>query len=184
MELFKLMGSVFVDNSKANESLQKTDGLAGKLGKGFVAAGKTVVAAGTAIGAACVGIGTAAVKSFGDFEASLNKVATIADPSVKSMDQIKKEVLSLSSDMGVAAGDINEAMYQAISATGDTANALKYVEQASKLAKGGFTDTSTALEAAAKTMNAYGQSGEDAFAKIGDIMMQVQNQGKMYCSVA
>ena len=177
MELFKLFGSVYVDNAKANQSISKTDSLAEKLGNGFAKVGKVVATGAVAMGTAVAGIGAAAVKSFGDFESSLNKVATIADPSVKSMEDIKKEVLKLSDTMGIAANDINEAMYQAISATGDTANSLKYVEQASKLAKGGFTDTSTALEAAAKTMNAYGESGEEAFTKIGDIMMQVQNQG-------
>ncbi|MGL5637571.1 MAG: phage tail tape measure protein [Bacteroidales bacterium] len=129
------------------------------------------------IGAATAALGVAAVKSFGDFEQSLNKVATIADLNVKSIDDIKTEVLALSSSMGIAGEDINEAMYQAISATGDTANALTYVEQAAKLAKGGFTETASAMDAVTKTMNAYGQSGEEAFGKISDLLVQTQNQG-------
>lgn len=42
MELFKLFGSVMVDNKKANNSLQKTDSLASKLSKGLGSGIKTV----------------------------------------------------------------------------------------------------------------------------------------------
>lgn len=157
-------------SSKASESSSKLAGLA-------KTAGGMAVAGLAAVSTAAVGVGVAAVKSFGDFEQSLNKVATIADLNVKSVEDIKEEVLSLSSEMGIAGEEINEAMYQAISATGDTANALSYVESAAKLAKGGFTDTASAMDAVTKTMNAYGETGEEAFTKISDLLVQTQNQG-------
>ena len=60
MNIFTLMGTILVDNTKANESLDKTskeaDSMMGKIGKGIgtvakvgVAVGATVVAAGSAI---------------------------------------------------------------------------------------------------------------------------------------
>lgn len=62
MNIFKLVGSVFVDTDKANQSLQKTDskagGLANKLGKGLGTAAKvgaTAIGATAAAGAAAVG---------------------------------------------------------------------------------------------------------------------------------
>ena len=53
MDLFKLAGSIFVDNSKANESISATDKKASGLGKSFVSATKKV-------GAFALGVGTAA----------------------------------------------------------------------------------------------------------------------------
>jgi hypothetical protein len=57
MEIFKLFGSIFVDNEKANQSISATDnkaqGLTGSLGKGIGAAAKwgaAIFAAGAAIG--------------------------------------------------------------------------------------------------------------------------------------
>ncbi len=53
MEIFKLFGSIFVDTDKADKSIQKTEGLATKLGNGM----KTIVQTGLKVAA---GIGTIA----------------------------------------------------------------------------------------------------------------------------
>ena len=61
MDIFKLVGSVFVDTDEANKSLAKTDEKAQGLGTTLQNAGKTVGKAALAIGAAAVGAGTAMV---------------------------------------------------------------------------------------------------------------------------
>ena len=61
MDIFKLVGSVFVDTDEANKSLSKTDEKAQGLGATMATAGKTVGKAALAIGAAAVGAGTAMV---------------------------------------------------------------------------------------------------------------------------
>lgn len=70
MELFKLFGSVMVDNKKANDSIQKTDSLAGKLGKSLGSGVQTaakwgagLVAGATAGGAALLGMATNAAST-------------------------------------------------------------------------------------------------------------------------
>lgn len=60
MELFKLFGSVMVDNKKANQSIQKTDSLASKLSKGLGNGIKTAAKWGAGI-AAGAGVGGAAL---------------------------------------------------------------------------------------------------------------------------
>lgn len=60
MELFKLFGSVMVDNSKANQSIQKTVSLASKLSKGLGNGIKTAAKWGAGI-AAGAGVGGAAL---------------------------------------------------------------------------------------------------------------------------
>ena len=61
MDIFTLVGSVFVDTDEANKSLAKTDEKAQGLGTTLQNAGKTVGKAALAIGAAAVGAGTAMV---------------------------------------------------------------------------------------------------------------------------
>lgn len=61
MDIFKLVGSVWVDTTEAIKSLAKTDEKAEGLGTTFANAGKAVGKAALAVGAAAVGAGTALV---------------------------------------------------------------------------------------------------------------------------
>ena len=125
-----------------------------------------------------VGAGTAAVNFALQAGEGFAKVSTIADETVLSMDGIKAGVMSVSDETGVAVTEFNEALYQTISATGDTANAIGYTEIAAKAAKGGFTDTATAVDGLTTIMNSYGLSGVENMQKISDMMLMTQNYGK------
>lgn len=74
MNIFKLVGSVFVDTDEANKSLAKTDEKAQGLGSTLQAAGKTVGKAALAIGAAAVGAGTAMVGMANNAAAAADEV--------------------------------------------------------------------------------------------------------------
>ncbi len=125
-----------------------------------------------------VGAGGAAVNFALQAGDSLAKVSTIADETVLSMDEISAGAMEVSNDTGVAFADFNEALYQTISATGDTANAIGYTEIAAKAAKGGFTDTATAVDGLTTIMNSYGLSGVENMQKVSDMMLMTQNYGK------
>lgn len=123
-----------------------------------------------------VAAGTAAVKAAADFEKSFAQVQTIMDTTALSSDKMAAGIREMSVDMGKSAAEISEAVYNAISATGDTAGALDIVRNASKLATAGFTDTSSALGVLTTSMNAYGYKAEDLEA-ISDSLLTVQNLG-------
>lgn len=122
--------------------------------------------------------GGLALKFATDFESGMAKVSTIADTSVLSIKNLSKGVMDISKRVNISSTELSEALYQTISATGDTANALGYVEQASKLAKGGFTTVTKAVDGATSVLNAYGLSGVENFTKVSDVMIQTQNIGK------
>lgn len=61
MEIFKLFGSIFVDTDKADKSIQKTEGLATKLGKGFQTAVQAGLKVAAGVGAIATAAGTALV---------------------------------------------------------------------------------------------------------------------------
>lgn len=172
--------NVQIDNQtnkwkKLSVGLQSVGSSFKSIGQKMQDAGKNLTAKVTAPLSA---IGIASTKLSMDFEKSSNKVATIADTTISSMEDIEKGVLSLSDSMGIAATDLNEALYQTISATGDTANALDYVEVASKAAKGGFSDTTTAVDGLTTILNAYGMKGKEAIESVSDQMLTAQNVGK------
>ncbi|KHO62671.1 phage tail tape measure protein, TP901 family [Thermoanaerobacter sp. YS13] len=121
--------------------------------------------------------GTAAIKFAIDFENGMAKVATIADTSKVSLDSLKKGILELSNQTGISVNELTEAEYQAISAGVDTANSVKFLDAAVKAAKGGFTDTTTAVDALSTVLNAYGLKASEA-KRITDEMMVAQNYGK------
>ena len=91
------------------------------------------------------------------FEVALAKLSTIADPTRASMDQLTDEINALSKDTGKNVNDLAEAAYQAISASVDTAKSVGFVRQANALAKGGFTETATAVDVLTTALNAFRQ---------------------------
>lgn len=111
------------------------------------------------------------------FETSTAMVATIADTSQKSLSNISKEVRSYSNENGEAASDMAEATYQAISASVNTADAAAFAGTATKLAVGGFTSATTAVDVLTTAINSYGLAASDA-TQLSDYLITTQNLGK------
>lgn len=114
LEIFKLVGSVFVDTDKANDSLQKVDKNASKVAEGFGKAGKVVGAVGAAIGTAIVGAGTA--------------VVNMANDTSEMADTIDKASIR----MGIGAERYQELAY----AAGQCGVEMSTMEQAAKKLEG------------------------------------------------
>lgn len=138
--------------------------------------GTGILAAAGAATTAVAAIGGAAIRAGAEYESAFAQVRTIMDTSQMSAEDMSSSIKSLSSEMGIAASELSGTVYNAISATGDTANAVSLAGQASKLATAGFTDTSSALSVLTTAMNAYGLSADEA-SSISDSLIQVQNLG-------
>lgn len=111
------------------------------------------------------------------YETSLAKVGTIADLGKLSIQKLGSQITDMSNTMGIAATDIAEATYQAISAGQDTANAVEFAGQAAKLATAGFTSTTSAVDILTTALNAYGLSADQA-THVSDVLLTTQNLGK------
>lgn len=159
------------------------------IGGGFEGGSERASAAMDALAQALVAAGvTASVKAITDalmdctqasmeFETAMAKVGTIADESQKPLGDMRNEILALSSETGKSVGELAEATYQAISASVATKSAVDFAGTANKLAVGGFSDTTTAVDILTTAINAYGMSADDA-AKISDVLITTQNLGK------
>lgn len=124
-----------------------------------------------------VGALGASAKAAMDFENAMAKVSTIADTSQVSIKDLTTQITNLSNETGIAAGDIAENVYNAISAGQETGDAVNFVGSAAKLAAAGFTDSASALDVLTTTLNAYGMEAKDV-TKVSDILIQTQNMGK------
>ena len=111
------------------------------------------------------------------FETGMAKVSTIADTSAVPLETLSNDVIKVSSDLGVAATDIADAAYNAISAGQKTADAVQFAGTSTKLAIGGFTEASTAVDILTTTLNAYNLEADQA-EHVSDMLITTQNLGK------
>ncbi len=114
------------------------------------------------------------------FETSFSKASTLfGDVSVDTVN-LKNKIADMSKQTGISAEELNETLYQAMSAgipvTEDMGTALAAVQTAAKLSVGGFTSSSTAMSGLTTAINAYGLSADDA-SRIADEFILVQNKG-------
>ena len=152
----------------------------GAIGDKFSSAGKKVTEIGkkmTGVSVGIAGIAVTSAKMSMDFEDAIAKVNTIADTTQVPIDSIKKSIIELSDQSGISAVEIANSVYDAISAGQSTADAVGFVQNATKLAKAGFAETGDALDLLTTIMNSYGLSADEV-AKVSDTLIMTQNLGK------
>lgn len=133
-----------------------------------------------ALGAATAiaGIGIASVKMGLDFEKGMAEVFTLLPKlSKEGFQDLKTDVLDLSKEMGIATDDVVPALYAAISAGVEPAEALGFIETNARLAIGGVTDLATAVDLTTTVINAFGLETKDA-ADVSDILFTGVRLGK------
>lgn len=188
MDLFKILGKIAIDGvDKAKKDIQEISYLGKDTAKKLQDVGGKINKVGTSISkfgkklapvsAAASGIAIAAGKMAMNFEDAMAKVSTIADASEVPINDLQEAIVDLSNKTGIAATDIAENVYNAISAGQATGDAVAFVEKATMLAKAGFTDSASALDILTTAMNAYGLESEEV-GRVSDILIQTQNLGK------
>ena len=143
MELFKLLGTIAIDNAAANKALDETsekgNSAQGKLSKAFGAIGKGAAVVGKAIGTAMIAGGTAvaglvtkSVQAYADYEQLVGGVETLFG---NSADKVLGYAEKAYQTAGLSANAYMETV-TSFSASllqsleGDTAKAAEYADQA------------------------------------------------------
>ena len=124
-----------------------------------------------------IGAGTAVGKLAMDFDSSFAKVSTLLDSSTTDLSKYKNELVNASNETGVALNDFNEAVYESMSAGVDSGKAIAFTTDAIKLAKGGFTSASSAVDVMTTAINGYKLEAKDA-TRISNLLINTQNLGK------
>lgn len=153
-------------------------GLAGEklkeVGQGIENFGQKLAPLSAASGAALSG----SIYMASEFADAMAMVNTIADTNTVSLTDLSNQVMDLSNETGIAATEIAEATYNAISASVDTADAVAFVGSATELARAGFTDVGKSIDVLTTICNAYGdQAG--TVDEISNRLIMTQNLGKV-----
>lgn len=159
-----------------NTSSKEFETFKGSMTNSASALGKTITDVLTVASGASIAAGTYATAEASKYETALAKLGTIADTNKVPIQDLGESLKNLSNDTGVAASDLAEVAYNAISAGTDTADAVDMATTATKLAVGGFTDADSALKVLTTALNAYGDEAGSA-SDISDSLIQVQNLG-------
>lgn len=184
MDIFKLIGSIFIKNDDANTQIDNTaskaKSMSTTIGSAMEKAGNKITGVGKALAPVSLAVGAmlgASTKSASDFTDGMAKMSTLVDTSKTSIADLSEQFLDLSNKTGISATELAEAGYQALSAGQSVDQVAKFVETAGNLAKAGFTDTKIAVDVLTTAMNAYGESAGSAD-QIANKLVRTQNLGK------
>ena len=152
----KGFSGAFKQAADATQTLEK------RAGGSLMAVGKTSTVVGTAIGA----MAGKAVKSYGDFQNSINQAAVIGGSSNKklssNMKGLEKVALSLGKTLPVSADDAAQAMVEMArngASVGELKKEFPAIAKAAAVSGADMTDTATTVQQA---MNIWGGGAKNA----------------------
>ena len=115
-----------------------------------------------------------AAKGAEELETAQAKLATIA--GTENMAALTPQINDLSNASGIAATELNDVAYNAISAGSAVEDSVNMAKTASELAVAGFTNSGAALSVLSTAMNSYGDQIESV-TDVADSLITVQNLG-------
>ncbi|WHY75703.1 hypothetical protein QNH20_16415 [Neobacillus sp. WH10] len=177
MEIFKLFGSIFVDNEAANQAIDETDkkgekasGTFGKMGGAAAALGGVMAGALVAgAGAAVAGMGALFVAG-DNLQKSMNKLQAqtgATEEEMKGMEESLKNIYK--NGYGESFEEIAQTMALAKNTTGAMGEDLQWLGQDALMLRDTFEyDVSESLRSSDKLMKQFGLTGTDAMAFIAE----------------
>ncbi len=164
---------------KAREGFAQLGKAAGTLALDLVKMLALFAAIATVVGiAVAIAIGIKAVKAAGDFQQGLNRLVTGAGDVTDNMQKMGQSILGVSVDTGVAATDLNKAMYLIISAHQRGAQAIQTLSDASKGAVIEMANVADVANVLSGVMTNYGTKVFNSTQYMNGLIVAVQ-QGKI-----
>lgn len=182
LEVFKLFGTIMVNNDEANESISNTEGKAEGLGKkllgGIGTAAKWAAGIAAAAGAVAVAIGTVAVKAADEYHDALNKLQVQTGYSDQHMQQFGETIKNIyANNFGESFDDVAESIAKVSQNTMLMGDELQNVTELALGFRDAFGyDVGESTRAAKALMDQFGVSAEEAF----NLMVQGEQQGLDY----
>jgi len=175
--LINIAGHVDPSLQKSLKEASKETSAFAKTAKVTGAAIKTSFAVGAAGIAAVTAATVKAVDAAADYQTAFAKTSTLLKDGT-DFKAYSDSIISLSNKTGVAAEELTETVYSAISAGVDQAEAVEFAGTAAKLAAGGFTDSATAVDVMTTALNAYGKESGLTADTVSNLLITTQNLGK------
>lgn len=155
-------------------AFKKADGFIVEHKKQFKKAGRAIAIAGGVI----VGTMGLLVKSAVGLNREMANVATLIPGQTARIQELKKNVQTMSMAYGKATTDITGGLYNVISAFGDTADTSKILETNVKAAAAGMADTNDAINLTSAVTKAYGETNAEAITKVADLALLTVRLGQ------
>jgi TP901 family phage tail tape measure protein len=143
--------------------------------KPFADARKAIVDIELAALAAGVAIGGLAIAEFGAFNSKITETGTLFNATEDQVSKLRDEVFEFAQTSTSDIGTITQSLYDAVSATGDWENAVKFLADAEKLAVAGSSNLGAATNLLTTALNAYGASSTEAERYSDALFVTVQN---------
>jgi len=164
------------DAKQLNRTLDATASRTKKWGNQLRTAAKLGSAAAVGLSLA---LGKQAVSGALKLEKQLTEVRTLLpELTDKGFDAMRKSVIDLSNEMGIATGDVVPALYDAISAGVPPGNVFEFMDVAAKGAIGGVTDLNTSVDALTTVMNTWGKTAGVTARQAADVLFTSVRLGK------
>jgi phage-related minor tail protein len=187
VELFKLFGSIFIENSEANQALDDTEQKAGKTSGTFGMMGGAAAALGGVLAGALVAGAGAAVAGLGglfvmgdNLKESLNKLQMQTGASAEEMESMEESLKTIyKNGYGDSFQEISDTMALAKQSTTALGEELMFLTQDSLMLRDTFgIEMSESLRAAETMMNQFGSTGTEAMAFIAEATQKGLNQNE------
>lgn len=170
MEIFKLFGSIFVDTTEADKSIEntgkKSEGLGAKLGNVAKTAGKWALGIGTAAVTVASSIGGMAVSTAQDIDKAVDSYVVATGSAVESTDEYQKVLENIyKNNYGEDFQDIADSMAQVSNQMGDLndTDLQNITENALALRDTFGYDVQESVRVAKMMMDQFGLTSEQAF---------------------
>lgn len=168
MEIFKLFGSIFVDNDKANQAIDETDdkaeGLSGRFGKLGAAAGVLGGAIVAGLGVAVTAVG-GLVMAGDNLQKSLNNLQMQTGATTDEMKGMEESLINIyKAGYGESFDEISNAMANVRQVTGATGEELEAMTQNALMMSDSFGyEVNESMRTVSVMMKNFGITSEEAF---------------------
>lgn len=182
------LGAAAQGEKKLGDAAQEASGKLGKVGRVSkeqaealktlrTQAERTADGLSTVLTGAAVTTVTASAKAYMTFGKEMSNVETLADTTAVSMEELSAQALKASDDAHIAAENIAQGAYAALSSGIDTANVMRVTTEAAKAAKAGQGELTEVIDGATSSMNAWGIASSKS-TSVFDKMLVAQDKGK------
>ena len=122
---------------------------------------------------------TMVTQDFGEFEKGFTNILSLMSSSDidKFGERLKSGALDVMQEFGLEIGDMNKALFDAVSAGVPAAESIDFLRAASELAIGGVTNLTTATDGITTVINAFGLETADA-TEVASAFFSAQKFGK------
>jgi len=168
-EIFKLFGSILIDNDRANQAIDNTEnrarGTTKTFGEMIGSAAKVGAGIAMAMGSAAIAVGGLAVSLTDDLQKSLNGVQASTGATDEAMVGMKDTMLAIYNDnFGENFEDIGAAISEVGKQTGLSGDALEGMTENALALRDTFEfEVNESTRSAKMLMDQFGMSGDEAF---------------------